>query len=52
MCNYTALCSAAFYGHVDIVQLLLDNGAEVDSQTGSTSRVTALMLAVMKGYAG
>ncbi len=30
--GYTALISAAEYGHVDVVQWLIDNGADIEDQ--------------------
>jgi ankyrin repeat protein len=46
--GYTALMFATFNGNTDIIQALLDNGADLDLKTKNGT--TALKLAEMRGY--
>ncbi|VUZ44566.1 unnamed protein product [Hymenolepis diminuta] len=48
--DYTPLSLAASGGFVDVIQLLLKNGAEINSRTGSKLGISPLMLASMNGY--
>lgn len=41
---------AASGGYVDIIHLLLDAGAEINSRTGSKLGISPLMLAAMNGH--
>ena len=45
----TALHVASFYGHVEVVRLLLEHGAQLNTAT-STSRSTPLHLAALSGH--
>ena len=42
-CSTTALCCAAMCGDIEVIQLLIDNGAEIDSLPG---RISPLIFAV------
>lgn len=46
----TALHDAALKGHIDIVRLLLDNGAEIDIRSGVTDLDTPLIDAASHGH--
>lgn len=48
--DYTPLSLAASGGYVDIIQLLLNNGAEINSRTGSKLGISPLMLSAMNGH--
>ena len=48
--DYTPLSLAASGGFVNIIKLLLDNGAEINSRTGSKLGISPLMLAAMNGH--
>lgn len=48
--DYTPLSLAASGGYVDIITLLLDAGAEINSRTGSKLGISPLMLAAMNGH--
>lgn len=48
--DYTPLSLAASGGYVDIIYLLLNNGAEINSRTGSKLGISPLMLAAMNGH--
>lgn len=48
--DYTPLSLAASGGYVDIIHLLLDAGAEINSRTGSKLGISPLMLAAMNGH--
>lgn len=48
--DYTPLSLAASGGYVDIIQLLLNNGAEINSRTNSKLGISPLMLAAMNGH--
>lgn len=50
MSDYTPLSLAASGGFVNIIKLLLDNGAEINSRTGSKLGISPLMLAAMNGH--
>ncbi len=45
--GWTALMAASLKGHAEIVQLLLDNGAEINAQ--SNDGITALIVATLNG---
>lgn len=47
--DYTPLSLAASGGYVNIIKLLLQNGAEINSRTGSKLGISPLMLAAMNG---
>jgi ankyrin repeat protein len=47
--GFFALGLAAFFSHTDIVQWLLDNGADVNQAAANPQRVTALHAAVARG---
>ncbi|VDM96170.1 unnamed protein product [Thelazia callipaeda] len=49
--DYTPLSLAASGGYVDIVNSLLNSGAEINSRTGSKLGISPLMLAAMNGHA-
>ena len=49
MCSYTPLMEAAREGHEDVVQLLVEHGANVNTQTEETQE-TALTLACCGGF--
>ncbi|KAL7676382.1 hypothetical protein ACOME3_002636 [Neoechinorhynchus agilis] len=49
--DYTPMCLAATSGHVDIINLLAQHKAEIDSRTNSKLGITPLMLASMNGHA-
>ena len=46
--DYTALYSASYYGHANIAEVLLENGADVNAETGNGW--TALRIASQEGY--
>jgi len=46
------LSLAASGGYVNIIKLLLSNGAEINSRTGSKLGISPLMLAAMNGHTG
>ena len=48
-CSYTPLMEAAREGHEDVVQLLVEHGANVNTQTEETQE-TALTLACCGGF--
>ena len=48
--DYTPLSLAASGGYVNIINLLLKNGAEINSRTGSKLGISPLMLAAMNGH--
>ena len=48
--DYTPLSLAASGGYVNIIKLLLDYGAEINSRTGSKLGISPLMLAAMNGH--
>lgn len=48
--DYTPLSLAASGGFVDIIQLLLSSGAEINSRTNSKLGISPLMLAAMNGH--
>jgi ankyrin repeat protein len=48
-CGCTALYYACFKGHVEVVQLLLDRGAQMDIQDDSDG-TTSLMMAIQFGH--
>jgi len=50
--DYTLLNLAASGGYVNIIKLLLNNGAEINSRTGSKLGISPLMLAAMNGHTG
>lgn len=50
--DYTPLSLAASGGYVNIIKLLLNNGAEINSRTGSKLGISPLMLAAMNGHTG
>ena len=52
MSDYTPLSLAASGGYVNIIKLLLENGAEINSRTGSKLGISPLMLAAMNGHVG
>lgn len=47
--DYTPLSLAASGGFVNIIKLLLQSGAEINSRTGSKLGISPLMLAAMNG---
>ncbi|KAF8419516.1 hypothetical protein EV426DRAFT_644774 [Tirmania nivea] len=47
--NYTALGWAAANGHIEVVQLLLEKGANIEAIIGNTGK-TALCVAVVNGH--
>ena len=49
--DYTPLSLAASGGYVNIIKLLLENNAEINSRTGSKLGISPLMLAAMNGHA-
>ncbi|KRZ77069.1 Ankyrin repeat domain-containing protein 17, partial [Trichinella papuae] len=49
--DYTPLCVAASGGHTEVMQLLLQNGAEINARSGSKLGISPLMLAAMNGNA-
>lgn len=48
--DYTPLSLAASGGYVNIIKLLLNHGAEINSRTGSKLGISPLMLAAMNGH--
>lgn len=48
--DYTPLSLAASGGYVDIIGVLLQHGAEINSRTGSKLGISPLMLAAMNGH--
>ena len=50
MSDYTPLSLAASGGYVNIIKLLLQHGAEINSRTGSKLGISPLMLAAMNGH--
>lgn len=48
--DYTPLSLAASGGYVEVIQLLLRHGAEINSRTGSKLGISPLMLASMNGH--
>jgi uncharacterized protein len=50
--GFTALHLASFFGHAEIVDLLLDAGAEVDVPARNPMRVTPLHSAAASGHVG
>lgn len=48
--DYTPLSLAASGGYVNIIKLLLTQGAEINSRTGSKLGISPLMLAAMNGH--
>lgn len=50
--DYTPLSLAASGGYVNIIKLLLNAGAEINSRTGSKLGISPLMLAAMNGHTG
>ena len=48
--DYTSLSLAASGGYVNIIKLLLDHNAEINSRTGSKLGISPLMLAAMNGH--
>ena len=49
--DYTPLSLAASGGYMNIIKLLLNHGAEINSRTGSKLGISPLMLAAMNGHA-
>lgn len=41
--NYTAMLRAAWNGHVEVVRLLLDRGANKDATDGVRARLAAIL---------
>lgn len=50
--NFTPLIIAASCGHINIINLLLKYGAEINSWTGSITGISPLMLAATHGHTG
>uniref|UniRef100_A0A674K047 Ankyrin repeat and KH domain containing 1 n=1 Tax=Terrapene triunguis TaxID=2587831 RepID=A0A674K047_9SAUR len=48
--DYTPLSLAASGGYVNIIKILLNAGAEINSRTGSKLGISPLMLAAMNGH--
>lgn len=48
--DYTPLSLAASGGYVEIIQFLLNSGAEINSRTNSKLGISPLMLAAMNGH--
>lgn len=48
--GFSTLHTAAFGGHLEIVKLLLDNGAEFDQRSEGTKAMTALHTAAYNGH--
>lgn len=48
--DYTPLSQAASGGYVNIIRLLLEHSAEINSRTGSKLGISPLMLAAMNGH--
>lgn len=50
--NMTPLIIAASFGYTNIIELLLNNGAEINSWISITTGISPLMLAAMHGHTG
>ena len=48
--DYTPLSLAASGGYVEIIEMLLNHGAEINSRTGSKLGISPLMLSAMNGH--
>ena len=52
MSDYTPLSLGASGGYTNVIKLLLDHGAEINSRTGSKLGISPLTLAAMNGHVG
>ena len=52
MSDYTRLSLGASGGYTNVIKLLLDHGAEINSRTGSKLGISPLTLVAMNGHVG